>query len=262
MIDPMRIAYTACPLCESATFTHETTGDCSRHVLYKRELSPRIRWMRCASCAHVFTEGYFTPEASALIFAQTKIEQRVGHDIERQRYVSSFMVEAVLPFVSMGRWLDVGFGNAALLFTAQEYGFEPVGVDMRADNVAALAKFGIEAHAADLETLALPRPCDVISLADVIEHMPFPKRGLAAVHRLLADGGVALISMPNTESALWRVFNESGTNPYWGELEHFHNFGRTQLYRLLGETGFEPVKFGISQRYRACMEVIARKAQP
>jgi hypothetical protein len=27
----------------------------------------------------------------------------------------------------------------------------------------------------------------------------------------------------------------------------------------LQETGFEPVKYGVSERYRACMEVIARK---
>lgn len=261
MNDATRIAFTACPLCEGTSFTHEATGDCSRHVLYRRELAPRIRWNRCASCGHVFTEGYFTPEAAALIFATSKIDQRVGHDIERQRAVAAQMVEKVLPFVSKGRWLDVGFGNAALLFAAQEYGFEPIGSDLRAENSAALAKFGIEAHTAELEALALEQPCAVISMADVLEHMPFPKRGLAAARRLLADEGVLLISMPNSESALWRVFNESGTNPYWGELEHYHNFGRSRLYSLLAEMGFVPVKYGISMRYRACMEVIARKAR-
>jgi hypothetical protein len=28
---------------------------------------------------------------------------------------------------------------------------------------------------------------------------------------------------------------------------------------LLREIGFEPLRYGISERYRACMEVIARK---
>ena len=261
MYDSLRISFAACPLCESTSFTHETTGDCSRHPLYKRELSPRMRWNRCTACGHVFTEGYFTPEAAALIFGQTQINQRVGHDIERQRHLGAQMVEKVLPFVTGGTWLDVGFGSGALLFAAQEYGFTPVGIDVRADNVAALQKFGIEAHACDLEALTLERPCQVISLADVLEHMPFPKKGLNAVHGLLADDGVALISMPNSETALWRVFNESGTNPYWGELEHFHNFGRSRLYDLLREMGFEPLKYGVSERYRACMEVIARKAR-
>lgn len=65
--------------------------------------------------------------------------------------------------------------------------------------------------------------------------------------------------MPNSESMLWRALDQTKTNPYWGELEHYHNFSRTRLYQLLEETGFEPVIYGISERYRACMEVIARK---
>ena len=261
MNDPTRIPFKSRPLCEGTSFTHEATGDCSRHALYKRELSPRIRWNRCTACGHVFTEGYFTPEAAALIFSQSQVSQRVGHDIERQRHIGAHMVEKVLPYVKAGTWLDVGFGSGALLFAAQEYGFAPVGIDLRADNVAALKKFGIEGHACELEKLTLDRPCHVISLADVLEHMPFPKTGLAAVHRLLADDGVALISMPNSETALWRVFNDSGTNPYWGELEHYHNFARSRLYSLLTEMGFEPLKYGVSDRYRASMEVIARKAR-
>jgi hypothetical protein len=48
-------------------------------------------------------------------------------------------------------------------------------------------------------------------------------------------------------------------NPYWGELEHLHNFGRRRLYALLEETGFCPVRYGVSQRYLASMEVVARR---
>jgi protein O-GlcNAc transferase len=66
--------------------------------------------------------------------------------------------------------------------------------------------------------------------------------------------------MPNMESMLWTVLSHADLNPYWGELEHFHNFGRGSLYRLLKECGFEPVRYGISERYRICMEVIAKKS--
>lgn len=262
MTTAMRIPYSACPLCESTSFAPEATGDCSRHALYKRPLPAVIKWLRCTACDHVFTDGHFTPEAAALIFSDIQISQRVGHNIEALRNVAARMVEKVLPYAAHGAWLDVGFGSGALLFAAQEFGFTPIGIDVRQENVAALAKLGIEAHQADLEHLRLPQLCAVISLADVLEHMPFPKTGLAAVHRLLADDGVALISMPNSESVLWRVLNDTNTNPYWGEIEHYHNFSRSRLYALLRETGFEPLRYGVSDRYRAGMEVIARKAQP
>ncbi len=261
MNTPMRIPYTACPLCEAKTFHRERTDDCTWHPLYRRELPPSMTWLQCDSCGHGFTDGYFTPEAAALVFAKTQISQQLGHEMEGYRPIAARMVETLLPYVSEGSWLDVGFGNGALLFAAQEYGFKPIGVDLRADNVAALAKLGIEAHATELGALKLDKPCAVISLADVLEHMPFPKDGLKAVHGLLADGGVALISMPNSESMVWRKLNETNTNPYWGELEHYHNFGRKRLYGLLQEMGFEPLKYGVSERYRACMQVIARKAR-
>lgn len=169
------------------------------------------------------------------------------------------MIEKVLPYASEGYWLDVGFVNGSLLFTAQEYGFKPVGVDLRADNVKKMASLGIPAHCGQLSSLSLGFQCSVISMADVLEHMPYPKEGLRAAHNLLADGGILFISLPNTETIVWHVLTQNNANPYWGEIEHYHNFSRSRLYALLRETGFEPVRYGISERYTVCMEVVAKK---
>lgn len=257
-----RILYKKCPLCDSDRFRLRTVGDCSRHTLYKPVIPPKINWMQCETCLHIFTDGYFTPEVASVIFSVIAEHQKLGADLERQRMVSARIIEKVLPYVEFGVWLDVGFGNGALLLTAQEYGFVPVGADLRTENVASLNGIGIEGHNCDITKLNLSKPCDVISLADVLEHMPYPREGLAAAHRLLDDEGVIVVSMPNSDSMLWRVLDVNNINPYWGELEHYHNFGRTRLYALLRECGFEPVQYSISERYRACMEVIARKASP
>ena len=50
----------------------------------------------------------------------------------------------------------------------------------------------------------------------------------------------------------------TSTPPYWAEIEHYHNFDRASLYKLLAECGFEPVSYGVSDRYRCTMEVVAR----
>ena len=211
ILDPARIHYTECPLCASSDFSPLWRADCSGHPLYKPSIPKLMQWMRCSACEHVFTDGYYTPEALDIIFSDTNANQLVGADYERQRPIAARMIEKVLPFAADGAWLDVGFGNAALLFTAQVFGFDPVGLDLR------------------------------------------------AAHRLLKPGGVLLASMPNMDSMLWRLMNASNSNPYWGELEHYHNFGRRSLYRLLQENGFRPVRYGISERYRVCMEVVAVK---
>jgi protein O-GlcNAc transferase len=253
----MRIPYKACPLCDAAEFTLVHEADCTAHALYQPSLPPRIRWMLCGACGHCFTDGYWTPEAEAVIFSGAQDIQRVGFDLERQRMVSARMIERVLPYRREGRWLDVGFGNASLLFTAKEFGFVPVGLDLREQNVRQLGALGIEAHRQHLASFQPEHRFDVISMADVLEHMAFPREALAAVRRLLQPGGVLYLTMPNMESDLWKAMDAVGRNPYWAEVEHFHNFGRRRLYELLREFAIEPARYGVSERYRAGMEVAA-----
>jgi 2-polyprenyl-3-methyl-5-hydroxy-6-metoxy-1,4-benzoquinol methylase len=132
-------------------------------------------------------------------------------------------------------------------------------VDLRQDNVDLLREFGYEAHCSDFQNLTDVPLFNVISMADVLEHMPFPVEALKHVHRLLVDGGIAFISLPNSESMIWKFADQSNANPYWSELEHYHNFSRKRLYKLLTDSGFQPVRYGISERYRMCMEIIAVK---
>jgi protein O-GlcNAc transferase len=254
-----RILYPSCPLCSSPDIPAFLKANCSRHPLYNPILGPVMTWKKCRGCAHVFTEGYFTPDAARIIFSKTHDYQKTGNDIEKHRYISSRMVEKILPFADSGDWLDIGFGNGSLLFTAHEYGFNPVGIDLREGNVSALKQFGIEAHCIDLNKLDHHERYSVVSLADVLEHIPYPKEALNSVYKLLKNDAVTLISLPNMDSVLWQALNNAKGNPYWGEIEHYHNFGRTRLYTLLNECGFEPLLYGISHRYRACMEIIAKK---
>ena len=243
-----RVRYACCPLCGSDDIPPMLGADCTKHALYQPALPPVMNWHECASCGHVFTEGYFDAAALDLIFAKTHQNQTVGHDMERQRPVSARMVERVARRASGGRWLDVGFGNGSLLFAAEEWGFTPVGLDLRRDNVAVLRSLGYEAHCVPIEELDDGGRYSVVSMADVLEHMPFPKSGLLAARRLLAPGGALFLSMPNTDTMLWRLLHANKVNPYWGEIEHYHNFSRRRLYALLEEHGFEPVEYGVSER--------------
>jgi SAM-dependent methyltransferase len=267
-----RIPYETCPLCGARSFSKIMEADCTRHPLYNPILEPVMAWMACADCGHVFTDGYFTDAAAEVIFSRLLDYQAVGWDMEKQRGVFSPIVERVArhaagplgagPVAGPGAgdvWLDVGFGNASLLFTAMEYGFTPVGADLRRDNVQTLISAGIEGHCIDITKFDQNGRYAVISMADVLEHMPYPRAGLEAAHRLLRPDGILFLSMPNADCPLWRALTAQQANPYWGELEHFHNFGRARLYRLLEEHGFQPLHYTISQRYRVGMEIIARR---
>lgn len=254
-----RVPYPACPLCGSMDIPLVIGADCSKHPIFQAGIPPVMNWRECRGCSHVFTEGYFDDAEAAFVFSKTQPSQTVGYDMERQRLVSAKIVARASVHAAGGRWLDVGFGNGSLLFTAEEWGFTPVGIDLREGNVRDLRQLGYEAYCLPVEELDHNACYSVISMADVLEHMPFPRRGLDAAHRLLRPGGVLFLSMPNRDNMVWRLLHANGVNPYWGEIEHYHNFSRKRLYALLREHGFEPIEYHVSERYRACMEVLAIK---
>lgn len=256
-----RIPYERCPLCDARERVEIKVVDCRQQPNYRPPLPTTLRWLECRSCGHVYVDGYFSQEALDILLSDTMPNQAPGHDIETTRYVSAKIVENVstlLPGQS-GRWLDVGFGNGSLLTTAAEFGFDVTGLDVRPAIVQTMRDYGFDAQAIALEDYQPEAPFDVVSMADSLEHMPFPKRALERAFGLTREGGLLFLSMPNSDSFLWQTLTRNGVNPYWYEIEHYHNFGRKRLYSLLGECGFTPIRYAVSIRYRACMEVIARR---
>jgi SAM-dependent methyltransferase len=251
------IPYTACPICGDASISVSRSADCSGYPHFKAPLSPSIQWMVCSVCGHSFRDGFYTKEAFEVLFSETHTSQRVGHALEQQRPIWGRVIEKVVRYRPSGYWLDVGFGNGALLLTAAEFGFVPLGIDVRKGNVGKLNSIGIRAIDVDFNHINIEPKVSVISMCDVLEHMRFPLQTLASAHRNLIPGGVLLISLPNLGSPIWKLLDQLGQNPYWTEMEHFHNFSRDSLCAILRNQGFSPVQYGISERYRACMEVIA-----
>ena len=154
-------------------------------------------------------------------------------------------------------WLDVGFGDASLLLTVKEYGINAVGIDIREDNVAAARDIGLEAYCVDIAEFKSAGKFDVVSLCDVLEHVPFPARVLSIVRELMATGGILCVVTPNSDTTVWRLLDLAQANPYWKEIEHYHCFTRERLYTLLQGCGSDPFRYCVSEKYRSGMEVLA-----
>ena len=102
---------------------------------------------------------------------------------------------------------------------------------------------GFQAHCELAENVEFEKVVSVISLMDVLEHVPYPKEVLSSLYPKMEKDGCLIISMPNTENLIWKLMTEQNQNPYLGELEHYHNFSRTRLFSLLKECGFDAVKY-------------------
>mgnify|MGYP000876505517 FL=1 len=268
----MRVPYDGCPLCggKQSSLINET--DCTQHALYQPDLPATMKWLKCETCEHVYTDGYWSDEALKLIFAGVSdpVQWFNPATMEHERHVAARIVDRVMAHRGAtgpdDRWLDIGCGNGALLFTAAEYGFTPVGIDMRKATVDALSPIGLEVYHCEFgervgraALLLADAPVTVISMADVLEHLPLPQRALREANHMLARGsGLLFISCPAADSPVWDMLDAAGVNPYWQEIEHYHNFSRERLFALLRDAGFEPLSYGVSERYRIGMEIVAR----
>jgi 2-polyprenyl-3-methyl-5-hydroxy-6-metoxy-1,4-benzoquinol methylase len=165
------------------------------------------------------------------------------------------MIERVRPWMSGDRWVDVGVGNGALLFAAAEYGMEAIGIDLRERALAPIRQFGYDVRLCDAMDFDYAGAA-AVSLADLLEHVPDPR---ALLRKIKADAPKAavFISCPTMDCISWKYLEAAGKNMYWTEPEHYHNFTRRSLMKLLGESGYFPRYYGASTRYASCMEVIA-----
>ena len=176
-----RIKYGFCPLHNSKSISPSLSGDCSKNPLYEPVLPAQIQWMNFGKCKYQFVDGYFTEDTLEIIFQKTLDNQKVGFQLEKQRKVSSQLIEKVLPHKSSGTSLDIGFGNGSLFFTALEFGFDAVGVDLRKDSVDAMKRLGLQAHYQLLETVEFDKAIFVVSMLDVLEHIIYPKDVLTSL---------------------------------------------------------------------------------
>ncbi len=248
-----RIEFAGCPLCGSHGHILLQIADGGRHALYRAELPREIEWQSCRACNHVFTRGYFAPGTLPVPAPP------LGDGLEEGRRSAAAIIERIAAHVPQGAWLDVEFGSGALLFTAAEFGYEAIGLSANADHVAALQRLGFEAQCGSLADVAGAGRFGVISLADVLPRQPFPNETLDNARRLLRPGGVLFLSLPNREPMLFNLLNAYSANPHWSALDHYHLFGRSRLYRLLRDVGFEPLDYRVSAAHKVGMEVIALK---
>jgi protein O-GlcNAc transferase len=256
----LRLMYAGCPVCD-AEAVPQTEARITNHRLYNPILPPVLKWRRCTSCAHVFTEGYLTPAGLEAVQSGAPVEARVGKDAENNRKTAARIISRIARYVPDGEWLDIGFGNASIIFTAAEWGFRPVGVDSHAPSVEKLKRFGYEAHRS-LSEVAGENRFSVVTMSDGLDREPFPGQTLATINRMMRDGGILMLSMLNMETIVWRALEATRSNPYWAELERYHNFTRSGLVALLKANGFRLQDYDVLEGHRSGMEVVALKTAP
>jgi SAM-dependent methyltransferase len=140
--------------------------------------------------------------------------------------------------------LDVGCGGGWLIAHARAAGWDVLGVEPSA------AMWERARQRAPVVRGTFPdadlggRTFDAVHLKLVLEHVHEPAEFLAAVRAVLRPGGVVCVEVPNDFTPLQAAARAALDKPPWWVVwpVHMNYFGGASLERLLGRTGFTPLR--------------------
>lgn len=141
-----------------------------------------------------------------------------------------------------GRFVEVGGGFGTFGEELRALGlFQRITVVEPTPHLAATCRArGLEVIESPVEKVTLPDGAvDVVASFEVIEHLFDPGAFLRTVHRLLAPGGLFVLTCPNGQG-----FDIATLGPASDavDVEHLNYFHPTSLGRLLASTGFDVVE--------------------
>ncbi len=141
---------------------------------------------------------------------------------------------------SPARLLDLGCATGDFLVAAQKRGWSVTGLEVSPYAADQARQRGLAVLTGSLETVspALDQ-YEVVTLWEVIEHLPDPLGELRRIRRLLAPGGLLAVSTPNVYGLSTSLFGRRSV--IFKPSEHLFYFSRQTLLQTLSAAGFRVV---------------------
>jgi len=249
----------------------------NRHELYVNVRGLKRTIEKCRQCGLVFSRQI---DRSSLTFdfenrqereqkyckMKFNAEEKGRHDetiLKREEYIRTLHFKSrkdkIDRYTKRGKLLDIGCGRGFFLLNFVHSNFDYVGVEPRERiSQEARRRLGTDKIlCGTLREVKFPDGnFDVVTMINVIEHLPFPRQTLAEVARIMKQGAVLLIETPNVNSliphllgARWHAFLEP---------EHHYFFSKDTLTKMLNGTGFRVESTGRGNKLFSARYLIYR----
>lgn len=212
----------------------------------------------CAGCGLVYVSPRLTGQALLDVYGDSywksdnpKERGYADYSKEEALYLKTYhkrmkLVSRWLP--ERARILDIGCAAGYFLRVAQQHGHDVHGIELSPIAQQAIASLGEDRvfhgflqDAAEARGWA-DRSFDMITLWDVIEHVPDPQELLRDVQRLLKPGGRLLLETQNVASRMARRLGHRWH--HYKHDEHLYHFDPSTIRRLLQDCGYEVLDVG------------------
>lgn len=156
------------------------------------------------------------------------------HTLKAKKFLS-----IIKKYKKKGRILDIGCASGFFLNLAKQQGFDPYGVEI-SKTFCSFAKkeFNLDIFCGTLKEVNYPSEYfDVVTMFNVLSHLPTPVEELNEANRVLGKEGLLLIETGNKGELNAKAVEKWGS--VWDSPSHLYHFGTKTLMKLLEMTGFD-----------------------
>ena len=210
--------------------------------------------LKCRSCGHIFS-SYDQDQNFTEYFGNERITEKYNYfhwfDQAHSRMYNDFWSKFILG--KSGKLLDVGCGLGYFLRKIQSFdAWESFGCEISRHAVDyAAKKVGVKNILCGIcEDLNYKENSfDIITLWDVIEHIPDSDSLLRHLRTLLKDDGMLFIHTPNVRVQLIRaritkmLFGMKENIHYLEAKDHVNNYSPKTITKVLKRNGYSEVSF-------------------
>ncbi|MFC1960869.1 methyltransferase domain-containing protein [Chloroflexota bacterium] len=186
----------------------------------------------------LYNEQYFSSDDSGSVGYSDYIadERNIRKTFERR-------LKVLEKYVAPGRLLDVGCAAGFFVSEAAQRGWDVQGLDVSEFAVNYVQEqFGFDAQLGSLLDLDYaPGTYDLVTMWDVIEHVPDPMAHMEKIATLLRPGGIFVLATPDVGSIPARLTGKRWIG-YKMADEHIYYFSVKTLTQMLDKAGFAVVQ--------------------
>ena len=211
-----------------------------------------FRFVRCPECTLEFCDplkydragydraykgdnpNFYVPASSWLTQARNNLPESKWMLFSAQQNALKW-IESNFPFASI---LDIGCGSGWFLARARQMGFRVKGVEVGSLPVQLLKQKGFEVECGSLEAIPANWQPDVITLFEVLEHLPDPADFLTKI-RLRFQNSIFILSVPSPKR-----WTKGGSHRDAADYppNHLTRWNIESLQRALSHAGYSKVE--------------------
>jgi 2-polyprenyl-3-methyl-5-hydroxy-6-metoxy-1,4-benzoquinol methylase len=215
--------------------------------------------VECKNCSFVFIPQYYSKKVSYEDFMDEKVLEQVkkGNNwLKIQRHLLRF--KFIGKYQPNGSLFDLGTGWGHFLYTGKQLGYEVHGIEVsKMPYKYAVSELKLPVENIDFFDMEIKnQEYDLITMWDVLEHIPDADDAVKRCNLLLKNGGYLVIQVPQIDSFIAKLLKDK-----WNMIGsvHANYFSKKTIKKLFEDYGFKLVRIKSSFEFKLFLMFVLGK---